>query len=443
MTRMNGLRGSEKGQALPLALIALGLGALLVGAFLSYTSTNLITSRVLGQAAEGQHAADAGIEDAIWNLMYGGLATSVLTTPGDSTSYSLDETVNGLTPTVTVTRNGQTVATAANDGFESGGWSGGSGWVDDWLPEGNASIVRSAWLPHEGEYCLRLRGSTDYAKRAVDTVGKPNVHLRFWALAISLEGSDEARCLVSPDGSNWDVVQTWEDGDDDYYYHGYDIDLSAYEASGEFWVAFEADMSSTHDYLYVDAVSVVTTLPSAGLPSDGFEAGWSGGAGWLGDWHHQGSTEITADSVARDGRYHLEMRDSDSYVKRAADLSAETGLHLQFWSKARSLEQYDEVQCLVSPDGSEWTVVRTWTQSDSDSDYHFNDIDLSPYQMSDEFWIAFNSDLSSKHDYFYVDDLRIVRAEVYHIASAVTGETIEATVVIEDSELSILSWQLG
>ena len=35
------------------------------------------------------------------------------------------------------------------------------------------------------------------------------------------------------------------------------------------------------------------------------------------------------------------------------------------------------------------------------------DIDLSPYTMSSEFYIAFDSEMSGTGDYFYVDDLLV------------------------------------
>ena len=98
-----------------MALIALAIGAILVGTFLSYLGTNLISSRIFGRLVEGQYAADAGVEDAIWNLTYGDLTTTVLTSPGDSVGYLLTESVNGLSPDVTITRNGIVQASVADD----------------------------------------------------------------------------------------------------------------------------------------------------------------------------------------------------------------------------------------------------------------------------------------------------------------------------------------
>ena len=95
----------EKGQAFPLALIALAVGALLITPFLDNVSTNLIASRKYRASMVEQYAADAGIEDAIWNVTYGDFGSTVLTAPGDTTTYSLGEPVNGITPSISVTRD--------------------------------------------------------------------------------------------------------------------------------------------------------------------------------------------------------------------------------------------------------------------------------------------------------------------------------------------------
>jgi len=97
---MNG----QRGQALPLAIIALAIGSLVVAPFLGYAGTDLIGSRVYGEAIKEQSAADAGIEHAVWSLVNGDLAGQ-LSQPGDEMTYQLDETINGLNVNITVTAN--------------------------------------------------------------------------------------------------------------------------------------------------------------------------------------------------------------------------------------------------------------------------------------------------------------------------------------------------
>ena len=436
----------EKGQALPLALVALSVGVLLITPFLHSVSANSIASRNYSGSILQQYSSDAGVEDAIWRLTKGTLADQ-LTASRDTVSYSLSESVNGLTPDVMVTRD---EAIVASDDFESGGWSGGSGWLNDWYYQGAADIVTSG-TPYEGKRHLQMKSNTGYVKRAVNLSFRPGDGLEFWAKASSFETGEEAYCKISSNGSDWTTVQTWVDGDDDGIYHFYDIDLSSYTLSSQFWIAFQANMSGPDDYLYVDDLKVVRLPPGAvlgpALPSDNFESGdWAGGSGWLYDWYYEGSSQVTNKDSPYEGSYHLGMSKGDSYVRRAADLSGESDLHLQFWAKVNGFEANDEMYCLVSSDYALWTTVKTWTSADSDNAYHFVDVDLSPYTMSSEFWIAFDSGMDHKKDYFYVDDLRIVKvvgAIAYEIVSTTGDERTRADIVIEAGNVSIRSWQIG
>ncbi len=92
---------SEKGQALPLALVALAAGMLIVTPFLGYASSSLIGSRTYQQGMLEQYAADAGVEYATWQLKYNGLADS-LTTENPTANDSI--TVNNMTVNIVVTR---------------------------------------------------------------------------------------------------------------------------------------------------------------------------------------------------------------------------------------------------------------------------------------------------------------------------------------------------
>ena len=89
-------------------------------------------------------------------------------------------------------------------------------------------------------------------------------------------------------------------------------------------------------------------------------------------------------------------------------LSGQDGLYLEFWSRVRSFENLDTAAVLVSPDGSNWTVMKTFTSSDSDNAYHFYAIDLSGLGISSQVFIAFDAGMSSSADYWYVDDVEVV-----------------------------------
>ncbi|MGD0795153.1 MAG: hypothetical protein ABR958_06160 [Dehalococcoidales bacterium] len=95
----------EKGQALPMVLIAIALGALVIPPFLNHTGASLIGSRIYAQGLAAQYATDSGAEHAIWNLKYGGLSNN-LTLVGDNVSYALGESVNGLSVNIIVAKTG-------------------------------------------------------------------------------------------------------------------------------------------------------------------------------------------------------------------------------------------------------------------------------------------------------------------------------------------------
>ncbi|MGD9117408.1 MAG: hypothetical protein PVJ08_01550 [Dehalococcoidia bacterium] len=60
----------EKGQALPIVLIMMVLGGLIVAPLLSYTTSGLKVSQAYERMAEEFYAADAGVEDGLWQIKY-------------------------------------------------------------------------------------------------------------------------------------------------------------------------------------------------------------------------------------------------------------------------------------------------------------------------------------------------------------------------------------
>jgi len=94
----------ENGQAIVITLILVAVGALVITPFLGNAGSNMIGSRAYGQAITEQYSGDAGVEHAIWDLTYDDLADN-LTSPGDSMSYQLGETINGIAANITVARD--------------------------------------------------------------------------------------------------------------------------------------------------------------------------------------------------------------------------------------------------------------------------------------------------------------------------------------------------
>jgi len=65
---MKRLVKDEKGRALILALILLGVGGLTTGPLLSYVGTGLVAGEVYEKKTAELYAADAGVEDAVWKI---------------------------------------------------------------------------------------------------------------------------------------------------------------------------------------------------------------------------------------------------------------------------------------------------------------------------------------------------------------------------------------
>jgi hypothetical protein len=64
---------TEKGQALPMVLILMAVGGLIVAPLLSYTSSGLKVGKAYEKMADEYYAADAGIEDGLWQIKYNNL----------------------------------------------------------------------------------------------------------------------------------------------------------------------------------------------------------------------------------------------------------------------------------------------------------------------------------------------------------------------------------
>jgi len=95
----------ERGQALLMALVLMLLGGLIVTPLLSHMATGLKTGKEVYEKRMNElYAADAGVEDAIWQLKYGGL-----TVPPGGTVNLTQSSINGKTVNVAIEDKGQLV----------------------------------------------------------------------------------------------------------------------------------------------------------------------------------------------------------------------------------------------------------------------------------------------------------------------------------------------
>jgi hypothetical protein len=351
----------------------------------------------------------------------------------------LPEAVNGLTTNVTICNSYQTIA---SDDFESGDWTGGTGWLDDWTSSGDAGVVTNG-APYDGNYHLRLRTDDGHASRSVDLSKEVNIHLRLWAKVNSMENTETATCDISSNGVDWTTVHTWSNADDDNTYHYYDIDLSSYALSSRFWIAFNAHMSGTGDHFYVDDLEVVWVASDPEtIASDDFESGdWTGGTGWLDDWTSYGDAGVVTNAAPHQGNYHLRLRTGYGNATRSVDLAGNVVVNILLWAKVNSFEAGETATCDISSDNITWTTVYTWTNADDDNTYHYYEIDLSSYDLTSQFWIAFNAHMSGTGDYFYVDDLEVVSMNGFGI-TALAGDRVVKAVVDIGGGMTVLSWYL-
>ncbi len=145
---------------------------------------------------------------------------------------------------------------------------------------------------------------------------------------------------------------------------------------------------------------------------------WDEGEGWLDDWYHTGDSTISNWGSPHSSPRHLRLRRATGYVDRSVDLSNYCNPRLEFWAKAESFESGEEAYVKVSPDDSTWYTLKTWVNGDDDGAYHFYAFDLNSYNLTSEFWIAFEAGMGSTSDRFYVDDVNIVQRTHTCTASA-------------------------
>jgi len=162
--------------------------------------------------------------------------------------------------------------------------------------------------------------------------------------------------------------------------------------------------------LVVFLVPVVSAEPEfVSVVSDGFENSWNGGDGWLGEWYHQGDSAIVSDDPY-EGSYSLRLGRKNGYVDRMTGLSQYSNAKLTFYAKVQGYSGSVFSDLLYSSDGLNWVVLRKFTASDSDNRYNYYEIDLKPYGLNENVWIAIDSE-GSKSDYLYIDNINIVTSD--------------------------------
>ena len=162
-------------------------------------------------------------------------------------------TVGGAdSDTVTITDN-DVSGVVAEDDFESGDGSGGTGWSGPWTRSKDA-VITAAGGAHSGAYHMRMT-KTGVASRTADLTGQSNLTLSFWWKADSIEAGDYGTIEIY-DGTGWRTLLTIQDGDDDNVYHYAEFDLSGYEMNADFEIRISS-FGNANDWLYLDDLTIL------------------------------------------------------------------------------------------------------------------------------------------------------------------------------------------
>lgn len=93
----------ERGESLPLALVALAVGAILIGPLMAHLAMGLTATATIRTNLSRQYSSHAGVEFALWKLAHDAAwRQTLLDQPGTVISLTMPSTPNGETPAVEV-----------------------------------------------------------------------------------------------------------------------------------------------------------------------------------------------------------------------------------------------------------------------------------------------------------------------------------------------------
>ncbi len=318
------------------------------------------------------------------------------------------EWANGILETVACTRELSQLNVFGPAPVASENWTSGDyvnkdragGWGSDWRVTGDCEMLTDKYC-HNGSHTVRLM-SSGRIERTVNLKGCSGAKLTFSWRASSWENGDQVNIKVD-DGLGWKTVKTFVNGDDDFYYHNAEIDLSAFEHISDFRIAFEGNMSSSLDWFYIDNIVIKAFK---GIAFDDFNSnGFTGGKGWTGNWLASGS------AVSIDSQYPLEGSHcayitNNGRMVRNVDLTGVINPQLVFSSRSVYFETGDKAYIKIN-DGSGEVIVAEITPEHCDKVYHQHIIDLASYKRSSNFEVIFEGAMNESLDHWYLDQIQI------------------------------------
>ena len=148
--------------------------------------------------------------------------------------------------------------TSVTETFESGNWSGGTGWTaGSWTRSGSTSYstVTTSSGPQSGSRHVQLRANAGIT-RTLNLSGMTNPTLTFWSKGSSWESSDRASVQVSTNGSSWTTLATYSNTSGYTTYQQRQFSLSQWAGQSTLYMRFLGQMSASSDYFYLDSITI-------------------------------------------------------------------------------------------------------------------------------------------------------------------------------------------
>ncbi|MCP4050211.1 MAG: hypothetical protein GY730_05850 [bacterium] len=161
--------------------------------------------------------------------------------------------IDSTTSTVSIKMN--PASWVAGDNFESGNYSGGSGFVNNWLRNGFTTVKKTDG--HSGSYFLIVQGKNTIIKRQVDLAGYSTMKMRFFRRVVSFEASHNDRLYfeVSDNGgTDWHTIATYTESDETSKFVYEEHDLSDYTLGSDFFIRFRNTSNQKGDRVLFDDI---------------------------------------------------------------------------------------------------------------------------------------------------------------------------------------------
>jgi hypothetical protein len=167
---------------LPIVLAILSIGSLVIGPFLNHAGTNMIASRNYQTIIEETYSAEAGVEQAIWQLCYSTLAEK-LQKVGDSTQSGLNIAVNNLYPSVTVKLDSEIITdtSSSNNNGDNGKHKGNQGNGNHYGNDGNSDSSTNSSTISSRTYLIKSVAGGCAVSAAV-LISNKTVEVVSWAV---------------------------------------------------------------------------------------------------------------------------------------------------------------------------------------------------------------------------------------------------------------------